>query len=459
MKLAYFYILSALIFNTAKGQDSTAYYSLDDCIEYAFKNQVSVANAQLDVEMARAKSNEILAIGLPQVNGTGSIVDNPQLKRMFFEATRENTFTEPLIAQGVVNEGDVVSFENFFQLRTSGDVSATVNQLIFDGSYFLGVKASKTYIELSQRNHLKSKIETVEAVSKAYYLVLINKERLGLLDANVSRLDSMLRETKALYKEGFVEKIDVDRLEVNFNNLRTEKSKVINLYQLSQILLKFQMGMPIHEELMLEGDISEIKAANFSGPADQNIDYSSRIEYGIMQTDLELKKLDLKNKQAQYLPRLSAFATGGYFSQSIGLGDIFSSDWFGYSMYGLNLSVPIFDGFEKANKVKQARLEIQKSENSLMNFENTIAYQVNQSKFNLENNLKTLETLESNVELAKEVARIARVKFEEGVGSNLELVNAETDYKEAQTNYFNALYDVVVSEIDYKKSLGTLYSE
>lgn len=455
MKPTYLTFFLALLYSgSLLAQDSSSAYSLKECVEYAFKNQVNIENSRLDEAIADSKIKEIRAVGLPQVSATGSLVDNPALKRMFLEAGPN---TANFIPPGVAKDGEVLAIPNLFQLRSSGDMGATINQLIFDGSFIIGLKAAKTYAELTTQNAKKSKVETVESVSKAYYLVLINKERLTLLDANVNRMDSMLAQTKALYKEGYVEKIDVDRLEVNYNNLKSEKDKVVNHYQLSQILLKYQMGMPVEENLELSGAIQDIQLEDNKELS--QVDASNRIEYQIFKTDLELKTLDLKGKQATYLPRLSAFASGGYFTQHTSFTNLFSSSWYPYAMYGLNLNVPIFDGFDKANKVKQARLEIEKSQNNLRNMENTIKYQAEQSKFSLENNLKTLETLRSNMNLAQEVARIARVKFEAGVGSNLELVNAETDYKEAQTNFFNALYDVVVANIDYKKSLGTLYSE
>lgn len=288
MKPTYLTFFLALLYSgSLLAQDSSSAYSLKECVEYAFKNQVNIENSRLDEAIADSKIKEIRAVGLPQVSATGSLVDNPALKRMFLEAGPN---TANFIPPGVAKDGEVLAIPNLFQLRSSGDMGATINQLIFDGSFIIGLKAAKTYAELTTQNAKKSKVETVESVSKAYYLVLINKERLTLLDANVNRMDSMLAQTKALYKEGYVEKIDVDRLEVNYNNLKSEKDKVVNHYQLSQILLKYQMGMPVEENLELSGAIQDIQLEDNKELS--QVDASNRIEYQIFKTDLELKTLD-----------------------------------------------------------------------------------------------------------------------------------------------------------------------
>lgn len=428
-------------------------FSLDQAVAYALENQVSIKNAVLDINISKAKVGEIRAIGLPHINASAQFVDNPILKRMYLEVNENNAFTA-----GMGRPGDIVVFENFFQLRSSGDVSATASQLIFDGSYFVGLKAAKTYNELAHRSLDKSKTDVVEAVTKAYYMVLVNRERMSLLDANIARLDTVLNQTRKMNQEGFIEKIDVDRLEVNYNNLLTEKSKSQNLFQVSKILLKYQMGMPIGDSISLSQSLSSLTFdTTFT---DTSINYDARPEYRLLQTNKKLQVLNLNKERMGALPSLSAFGSLGSFSQYTSFTPLFgNSMWYPYTMFGLNLSVPILDGFGRTYRSRQAKLEIEKAQNNLADFENIINFQVQQSKFNYLNSLKSLQAQKRNLELAEEVTRISKIKYQEGVGSNLELVTAETSYKEAQTNYYNALYDVIVSKIDYEKSLGILYAE
>jgi outer membrane protein TolC len=428
-------------------------YSLKRAIDYALLNQTSIRNAQSDYDIAKARVGEIRSFGLPQINGAASIVDNTALRRMFFEAG-----ANPFIPAGAANPGDVIAVKNLFQLRSSGDASATISQLIFDGSYIVGLQAAGTYRQLAEKSIQQSKIQTVDNVTKAYYMVLINQERLKLLDANVSRLDTMVRQTKALYQAGFVEKIDADRLEVSYNNLNTEKQKFENLLGLSMVILHFQMGMPLDSAMVLTDKLSDLQ---FEVPevTSANFDFNSRIEYSLLETQKRLQYFEKKNVFAGYLPRLAAFATGGYTRQDKSVSNLFGNKWYSYSMIGMNLSLPIFDGLNKHYKAQQARLNIVKTDNNLSALKNSIGLQIIQSQISLKNGLQTLASQKRNMELAEEILRVTKIKYQAGVGSNIEVVNAEASFKEAQTNYFSALFDAMVAKIDLQKASGTLYKE
>lgn len=455
MKPLNFLIMFFLIPWIARAQEPTS-LSLEEAVQYALEHQVIVQNALIDQEIAQAQVGETRAQGLPQINGTGSLVYNPQLKRGF---TKYNTLSplSKLAANPNLQNGDAFSYPNIFQLQSSGDFSATINQLIFDGSYFVGLKAAKTYTELAKKNTTSSKINTVEAVKKAYYLALVNEERLNYVNANIARVDTTLRQTQVQHQQGFVEKIDVDRLEVTYNNLINERAKVDNLLEISHILLKYQMGMPIDSSINLSENLASVQLDTTIH--DGSVNVNNRVDYQILQTNKTLQHLNLKNYRAGYLPKLSFFATGGYFAQNNTVQLLMKNKFYNYSLYGLNLNVPIFDGFAKAYRVKQAKLELKKTEKSIQNLENMIVYQVEQSQYNLENALKSLNSQKRNLDLAREVIRVTKIKYQEGVGTNLELVTAETSYREAQTNYYNALYDAIVAKIDYEKSTGTLYNE
>jgi outer membrane protein TolC len=437
----------------AQEPSTTKKYSLQEAVEYALQNNINIKNAESDVTSAQARVGEIRAIGLPQINAEAQLIHNFKIQTQFVP---ENAFS-PVDAQGKPTSGDeVVGLA--FGVNNMGMASITASQLIFDGSYFIGLKAASTYKQLSQKSLNQSKISVKESVTKAYYSVLVNRERLALLDINIGRLDSLLRETKAMNQSGFVEKIDVDRIEVQFNNLQTERQKVDRLVELSEALLKFQMGHKVNEPIILSDKLASPDLENFSVPATSNFDYSQRVEYSLLQTQKELATLDIKNSKAGYYPRLAAFGTFGYNTGSMKF-DLYERRWYDYSNIGLSLSIPIFDGFQKSYKIQQARLTQEKAVRSTELLQNSIDLEIRQSSVTLTNAVESLKSQKRNLELAQEVARVTRIKYQQGVGSNIEVINAEASYKEAQTNYYSALYDAIVAKVDYDKATGKLLAE
>jgi outer membrane protein len=448
-----FAFITILALEVSAQADSS--YTLKHCIDYALLNASKMKNAKLDEYIAEAKVGEIKADGLPQIKASAGISDNPTLKRMFLRG--DNDFVKLKNTQA--DPDQVYAIQNLFQLRSAADANITANQLVFSGAYLVGLKASKVYLELSSRSLEKTRLEVIEAVKKAFYLTLINRERLNLLQNNIIRLDSLFAETKAMQQNGFAEKIDVDRIEVSYNNLVTEKQKFDNLYALSFLLLKYQMGMPVNQPLSLKGNISEIKAESVAIITGQNMDYSRRVEYSLLQIQKKGDLLQLKRVRAGYLPTVSVFGTLGTMTMHYKVTELFSTRSYAYNMYGINLNMPLFEGFKKSYQAKQAKLTITKTENSLYDLKNSIDLQVQQNELSLKNYQKTLEAQKRNLELSTEVSRISKIKYQEGVGSNIEVITAENALKESQTNYYNALYDLLVANVDYQKSLGTLGNE
>jgi outer membrane protein len=428
-------------------------YSLQQCIDYALKNYNDIKNAELDIQSAIARVGEVRGSGLPKLSGKASITDNPDLPRSYFDGG--NPIAGAFIPNG--KPGTVYGVPNTFQVRSTGDASVTLSQLLFDGSYFLGLKASSVYKELANKSLTQTKINVVENVTKAFYLVLINNERLVLLNANVNRIDSLLKNTKGLQKEGFAEQLDADRIEVTRNNLLAELTKFNQLNEVTVLLLKYQMGMPLTDSISLEGEVKDIQVEAI----DKNVvvNPKSRIEYSLLETQLEFQRLSLKSDQARFLPSLSGFATGGYNRGDNSVPKLFQETWYKYSMWGLNLSVPIIDGGSKVYKVKQSRYAYQKSQNNLNFFAQTVDLQAKQSMATLNNEIENLKIQKRNLELATKVVRVAKIKYTSGTASNIEVVEAENAFKESQTNFYNSVYNTLLAKISYQKSTGTLYTE
>jgi len=428
----------------AQNKDASTYsVTLEQAIDFAIQNQPSVLNASLEQEIARKKVNELTGLGLPQISGSVDAKDY----------LRVPTVVIPAIAFGGP-EGVIQTAQFGLQYEASAGLNAS--QLLFDGSYFVGLKASKTYAELARKNYQQTKIETALQVSKAYYNVLVNAERMDLLNANVERIKKLRDDTKAFFDNGFVEKIDFDRMDITYNNIVTEKTKTEKLLELGKLLLKYQMGMDMNANLTLTDDLKNIKFDE-SLPADQQTDYTKRIEYSVLQTTQRLQELDLKKNRVAYLPNLVLY--GGLSTHAYRFDfDFFDSDkaWYPAAVVGATLSIPIFDGFQKNARIQQSKLNLKKIENNFKSLEQGISLEISTAKVNLQNSILSLETQRKNRELAEEVSRVSKIKYDQGVGSNLEVTTAETSLKEAETNYYSALFDALVAKVDYQKATGAL---
>jgi outer membrane protein TolC len=421
-------------------------FSLKQAVDYAITHQVQVKNSQIDLQNASAKINEIKAIGLPQVNGSLALTNNLILQRVFIPARIFN----PAAA-----EGELIAAK--FGVDNSGFANVGLSQLVFDGSYLLGLKASSVYKDLAVKSVTQSKQQVAENVTKAYFGILVNEKRIGLLRLNVARLDTLLKETRALNQQGFVEKIDVQRLDVQANNLRTEVENVNRLQELSYSLLKFQMGYPMAEPIAITESLEKIELATFNTNAGGEFSYANRIEYSILQTQENLAELDLKSIKAGYLPRLVLNANYGYNAGANAFTDLLTKQWFDNAAITVALQIPIFDGFSKKYKAVQSANNLQKVRQSYGLLKSSIDMQRSQASITMKNALESMKEQKANLDLANEISRVTRVKYQQGVGSNLEVLNAESSIKESQANYFTALYNALIAKVEVEKANGTLY--
>ena len=337
-----------------------------------------------------------------------------------------------------------------------GRVDLFINQMIFNGSYFVGLSAAKELVRLSEKMTKRDEIDINISVQKAFYTVLNTKSRIELVNNNLDRLQNLLKETSQLYQNGFIEKLDVDRIQVAYNNLNSEKIKADRLYELSKEVLNFQIGLPIGTKIELIGSLSEEIINDFTYNLN-DFDYSKRIEYSILQTDKNLKFYDLKNNRSQYYPQIYANYNYGYNTSSSNYDLFFESDrWKSFGTLGLKIIVPIFDGFLKRSKINQSKYKIEQVENQMMFLERSINLQINQSIINYENTRESLVVSKQNLDLAQNVYNATERKYKEGVGSNLELIDSNNSLKIAQNLYYNSLYESILASIDIKKTLGTL---
>ena len=446
MKTVWFILIGALTLTKVNAQQAsttdTMRMSLQQCLDYAYQNQNEMKNAQLDAEISHRKSQEYTGQGLPQVSAKADFTDYLKLP------------TSLIPAEFFGGEaGTFIPVQ--FGTQYNASVGATAQQLVFDGRYFLGLRATKALADLSTKTVQRTKIETAEAVMKAYMTALITYKRVEELDVNLASFKQTYENTQALYKSGFVEKVDVDRIAVSYNNLVTEKEKFDKLKVLTIYTLKFQMGMDVNQPIALTDTLRE---ANFESIL-QNAatpDINNRIEYQMLLTSKSLAKMNMQQYKVGYIPSLYAFGNINWQAQRNSFDFFQGGTWYNTTLIGLTLNVPIFDGLQKARQIQQAKLGMMQNDNNIVNFQNAMNLQVASAKANMQNAIKDLEVQKSNLELAKEIRDISKKKFELGVGSSLEITDAETSFKDAETNYLNALYDAWVARLDLEKSLGTL---
>lgn len=443
-------VVALLMANDLYAQEAM---SLDQCVAYALENHANIKNAVLDNEIAESKVKETISIGLPQINGEAQLIDNLEVQTQFLPA---DAFFIPGLGFPPPEEGAVS--ETAFGVQYSGIASATLSQLIFDGSYFVGLKAAKAYKELSQTSINQSKIDVVENVNKAFYLVLINRERIKLLNNNKAQLETLLEDSRVLVENGFMEQVDLQRTEVSLNNLSVNINKMKNAEAISIALLKFQMGMPQRDSISIDANFETLNDELLEVSEGDDVNYENRIEYKLLNQQLTLRKLDVKNEKVQYLPKLSAFGTLGANNGAVEAGELVDfGDWQSYSLIGLNLQLPIFSSFRRKHRIAQSQATYNQVENQIDLLENSIEFEYLQSKLTYKDQVNAIETQKKTLELAENVYRVTKIKYDEGIASNFEIIETETALQEAQTNYFEALYNALIAKIELQKSNGTLY--
>lgn len=406
-----------------------------------------------------------------------------------------------------------------FGLQYAGNTSASFSQQLFDGSYLVGLKAAKVYEELSRKQTQQAEIDVIEQVNKAYYSTLVSRSRLALLSRNVQRLDTLLFQTSETFKAGLAEKLDVDRLRVQRTNLVVEQQKALRLAEVSLALLKFQMGLPQAQPVQLTDSLGaalvdaeslrrRLGVANYTTGGGGNVDqvpvgapttagqsptgppnpgfnngqpvqataafnYNNRIEFSTLETQQALAGLDLANYKASAYPTLRLTAAYGFTGSANTVKDLtafrgpdsrnangfINQNWFGFGNVGLALNVPVFTGFRRKYQMQQARLQQLTIEKNLETTRQSIDLEDAQSRTTLVNALDVLDSQQGNLTLAADVARVARIKFQAGVGSNVEVITAERDLREAQTNYYGAMYDALVAKVERDKATGELYQQ
>lgn len=439
-------ILTALACAAGLSSLSQQSFSLEQAIDFATKNNASVKNAILGIESANQKVKETRAIGLPQVSAAGefqNFLDIP------ITVAPANAFNPSAPAD------ELVSLQFGTEYNAKGFINA--NQLIFNGSYIVGLQTSKKFKQVSQFQKTKTIQDVKENVLKAYYGALVAEKTVATLTEISSTSITIYDQTKGLFEQGLIEEDNVTQLSLNVlqakNSLNSAKRQLEN----AKNLLKFQMGMDVNESISLSSDFDAVITSLDASQSEVSSEISQNIDFLLLNQQRELNVLNVKYEQSQYLPSLNAFFT----HQQNALRNDFDllesgQPWFPTTIWGLNLSVPIFSSGSRMSKVSQAKIELKQTENSLAQLEKGLSIQTQSAKTNYDNAFDTYTTSKEAVSISKKIYNNYQIKFKEGLITSLDLSQIQTQYLSSQTQYIQAMYNLVSAKIELDKITNKL---
>ena len=442
------------------GQGAPEPYSMKEAIAYAQQKSISIQQANLDLARAKQQVREYTSIGLPQVNGKIEYNYNINLPTQYLPdfitpavvGTLEGFQLVPPGTTAGLPEGEPQAAQ--FGVKNSLTMGASVNQLIFDGSYFVGLKAAKGLVEMTQKQTQLSKYDIEYNVKKSYLTVLIAEENKKVLLRNIENLEKLYLETKAYYENGFTELLDVDRLDLSLANLKSEANMVDRQVELAYNVLKFQMNYPLEEPIALTDSLASLMTEPNVEDLTGAINLDNRWELKIMKQNEYLNELNVQRYKMGYAPSLSAFFVHQYQLQRNDLFDTNEGKFTPITIVGASLNVPIFDGFNKDAKIKMAKIDQSKISLQIKQFKLATELQVTNARAIYNNAKQRLDNQSKNLKLAERILNTTKIKYREGIGSSMEISTAEQELYRTQSNYLNALYDVVIAIADLDKALG-----
>lgn len=438
-------------------------FTVLQAIDYAAKNNAQVKNALLDVQLQHQVNREFTSAAFPHINASIGTTYNPNVATQVIP-----NFISPATYQVLVDEGVKDGNGNPIQMPTdfgfiaaqfgskyNASAGVTLNQLLFDGQVFVGLQARTTAIDWKNKLAAVTEESIKTNIYKIYYQLVVSKAQVELLDANIDRLIKLLKDTRAIYDNGFAEKLDVDKVSVQLTNLQTEKSKILNNISNGYFGLKVLMGMPVKEELVLTDTISDAQIKEGILEND-SYSYEDRKDFQYAQLGKKLGEFNVRRYKLSQVPTLSLNGNYAKSAQRNKFNFFGKGDWFTISAVSLNVSVPIFNGFAARSRIQQASIDLKKANNQIDALKLSIDNEIASARNNFSTSVNAMEFQKKNMALAEVVYQQTKKKYEAGTGSQTEINAAQADLKAAQTNYISALYDAVIAKIDYLKAIGKL---
>ena len=431
--------------------------TVKEAVDLAFKNVLELRNAQLDYRIQEAKNKEIFGQALPQVSGNVGTQYYLQVPKFLFPQSDEGVYSvlrrEHLLpASAQAPPPSLVEFS--FQQPWNMTLGATVTQLIFQPDVFVGLQARQSALDYNQGIIDQTREKIKDTAYERYFAILVAQKALQFVSESVNRLEKLYHDDSIMYKNGFAERLDLDKVQVQLNNLKNTQSVLQNGVTLGYAAMKFSIGVSQKDTVVLKDELTDEMVKR--GVLEEGFTYEDRAEVRTLQVLQNLQKLDVKRYKMSGLPTV---ALAGNYTVT-GLGQQFftnpSTTWLRSSYVGMNVDVPIFTGLQKKYKVVGAKLSLDKTNYNLEYAKQGIDLEQTVAKETLKTALSNLDLQDRNLGLAERVYNATKTKFEQGVGSSFEVLQADTDYQTAQSNYFTALYNAVVAKVSYLYSLGKL---
>jgi len=424
-----------VLFSTGLAEAQTVQLSLKDALNYALQNNETIKKARLDIEGGRYKTQEVRASALPQVTGTG-------------------TFSDQIIKQQLYFNGQVIPIGTTY----NASAQAQLNQQLFNQQVFTGLKAAKASEDYYSLNAELTEENTIEQVATNYYQVLVNRQKLGVIDTNIKNIKRIEQVVNTQYKNGLAKKIDLDRVKVNITNLENQREQLVNAITQQENLLKYYMGMPVNTVVVIPDAVLTNIHPNVQDlmPSD-SLNVNKRTEFQIVKTQENLLALQKKAYQAEYYPSLSLSSSYSYNGLSDQL-NFKNSQKYDMASIGLTLRIPIFDGFATRSRVRQANVDLLQNREDQRNLSNSLNLAYENAKIQIRNSLNTIQSQTENVRLAEEVYESTQNNYKNGLAGLTDLLDAENALTEAQNSHSQALLNYKLAEIQLIKSNGNIKS-
>ena len=444
--------LSVFCFNTF-GQSGVINLSITNCLEYASGNNSNIKVARFDEQISIQQINEVKGRALPQANIIGNFEDKLIVPFLIIPAGSSS-----LGPPGGSPAQEATKIRLGYQYNTS--VVGEVTQMIIDPSLGIALKAAKQGTQLYKQQSQQITEQTAYNIASAYYQVIVLQKQQQLLKGNLIAVNKTAQITELQFRNGVAKQVDVNRFKVNANNLKSQ----INLSEMTvdQAMngLKYQMGMPFSQAVILTDTTLTFNPEDISWSGETDNIIANRIDYKVLQTNLNLQQLDKANNQRGYYPSLTAYANYGYNAQGAEFGLIKTptNHWVDYrnSSLGLRLRVPVFDGFQRSSRNQQAKLKINQLKENINLSKQSMNLEISNAVTQYNNALQRIDIEKQNVQLADEVYSVTQLEYKEGVTSSTNLVTSEMSLREAQNAYTNTLLDFYNARLNLEKAKGTI---
>ena len=426
-------IVMTILSNTIIAQDQASkHFSLNSAQEYAIRHNYDVQNSNFDIKAAKNKLKEVMASGLPQINGS---IDYSNFLDIPTQLIPGEIFGgEP---------GSTIPVQ--FGKQHNATVGLSASQLIFNGSYFVGVQASKIFLQFTEENSERSKINVKNAITQTYYLVLVAEENRNIIQSSLDNLEKTLYEVQEHYKEGFVEETDVKQLQISVAQLKNTFNVIEEQISITYMLIKFQMGIDLEQSIILTDNLEVIvQNLNIAQLVNEEFDINKNINYRMMSTQERIAELSLKNEKSKFLPTIAGFVSYQKNAQRDEF-DLYENDkdWFSTTLVGVNLSVPIFNSGSKYFKIQQSKVALKQAQINRHKVEQGLHLEFSKAEIALSSAFENYKNNKDNMHLSKEVYDITLEKFSEGISSSLELIQIHNQYLKTQSNYITALSELL----------------